>query len=25
LCGSCEMLYSHIMTHGTGISLTSQY
>jgi RNA polymerase-binding transcription factor DksA len=24
LCGSCEVLYSHIMTHGTGISLSSQ-
>ena len=25
LCGSCEVLYSHIMTHGTGYSLTSRF
>ncbi len=24
LCGSCEVLYSHIMTRGTGISLSSR-
>lgn len=25
LCGSCEVLYSHIMTHGTGIRLSSRF
>jgi RNA polymerase-binding transcription factor DksA len=24
LCGGCELLYSHIMTHGTGMSISSQ-
>ncbi len=24
LCGACEMLYSHIMTHGTGLSISTR-
>lgn len=24
LCGSCEVLYSHIMTHGTGYSISTR-